>query len=121
MDFIGHAGHGGFCPREFFLGNGKFFWFYEHPFSTTYDAVKGSFTNRNHFADFIAVGIGPWIWWIHTTWNRRPAGSPAASFGTTASPNAARIGWLAVGLAVIVFAGVLSLCAAESRPFAWRW
>jgi len=44
-------------------GNGKFFWFYQHPYSTTSDAVKGCFTNRNHFADFLAIGIGPLLWW----------------------------------------------------------
>ena len=49
---------------EFFAGNGKLFWFYEHPYANTLDVVRGSFVNRNHFADFLALGIGPLIWWM---------------------------------------------------------
>ena len=94
---------------QFFSSNGKFFWFYEHPYSTTSDYVKGSFSNRNHFAHFMALGIGPWMWWIYTTWRSAPAGGTAASFGKKQSPSGTRTGLLAVGLAVIVFAGLLSL------------
>ena len=98
-----------FALAQFFCSNGKFFWFYEHPYATTSDAVKGSFSNRNHFAHFIALGVGPWMWWIYTTWRRPPAGSDEASFGKKHSPSGARIGLLAVGLAVVVFAGIVSL------------
>lgn len=97
-----------FALVQFFCGNGKFFWFFEHPFTKTND-VKGSFSNRNHFADFMALGIGPWTWWIYTTWRRAPAGGAAASFGRKRSRSGAWIGLLAVGLAVVVFAGILSL------------
>ena len=41
---------------QLLAGNGKFFWFYEHPFTTTCDGAKGSFSNRNHFAQFLALG-----------------------------------------------------------------
>ena len=105
-----------FALVQFFFGNGKFFWCYEHPYTTTSDAVKGSFSNRNHFAHFIALGIGPWMWWIYTKrmsksprWRRAPAGGAAAAFGNMQARSGARIGLLAVGLAVIVFAGILSL------------
>lgn len=98
-----------FALVQFFFGNGKFFWCYEHPYSTTNDAVKGSFSNRNHFANFIALGIGPWVWWIYSAWRRTSAGGAANSFGKTQPRSGARIGLLAVGLAVIVFAGFLSL------------
>ncbi|MGD0898157.1 MAG: hypothetical protein ABR915_10005, partial [Thermoguttaceae bacterium] len=37
-------------------GNGLYLWVYEHPYSSASDAVKGSFTNRNHFAHFLALG-----------------------------------------------------------------
>ncbi len=49
---------------QFLFGNGKFFWFYEDPYSDTNHAVKGCFVCRNHFADFIAVGIGAVLWWL---------------------------------------------------------
>lgn len=49
---------------QFLTGNGKFFWFYEHAYSTTSGCVKGAFTNRNHFAHFIALGFGGLLWWV---------------------------------------------------------
>ncbi|NQU24576.1 MAG: O-antigen ligase family protein [Candidatus Nealsonbacteria bacterium] len=48
---------------QYLSSNGKYFWFYEHPFRHTNSMVVGSFANRNHFAQFIALGIGPLIWW----------------------------------------------------------
>lgn len=98
-----------FALVQFFFSNGKFFWCFEHPYATTSDTVKGSFSNRNHFAHFMALGVGPLIWWIYTTWRRALAGDAAVSFGRTHRRPGTRIGLLAIGLAVIVFAGVLSL------------
>jgi len=46
------------------LTNGKFFWFYEHPYIDTQDCVQGAFSNRNHFAQFLALGIGPLVAWL---------------------------------------------------------
>ena len=45
--------------------NGKYFWLYDYPFTTTHGVPKGSFTNRNHFAHFVVLAIGPLVWWIH--------------------------------------------------------
>lgn len=47
--------------------NGKFFWFYENPYTGTDQLLKGAFTNRNHFAHFLAMGIGPLLWWLTHT------------------------------------------------------
>lgn len=52
---------------QYLCGNGKFLWTYAHPFRHTSDAVKGSFANENHFAHFIALGIGPLLWWLWST------------------------------------------------------
>jgi O-antigen ligase/tetratricopeptide (TPR) repeat protein len=58
---------------QYLTANGKFFWSYAHPFSNTFDGVKGSFTNRNHFANFLALGVGPLIWWLlHAFRHMRP-------------------------------------------------
>ncbi len=48
---------------QYLFSNNKFFWFYEHPFAKTSDALKASFTNRNHFADLVALAVGPLLWW----------------------------------------------------------
>ena len=41
--------------------NGKLLWFYQHPQRPLGAAVQGSFANKNHFAHFVALGIGPAI------------------------------------------------------------
>jgi O-antigen ligase/tetratricopeptide (TPR) repeat protein len=47
-----------------FFGNGRFLWVYDHPFRGSSSTVMGTFQNRNHFAHFLALGIGPLIWWV---------------------------------------------------------
>lgn len=46
------------------LSNGNFFWFYEHPYTDTTVHLKGAFTNRNHFAQFLTLSLGPLLWWL---------------------------------------------------------
>lgn len=98
-----------FALAQFFFGNGKFFWCFEHPYSDTHDAVKGSFSNRNHFAHFMALGAGPLIWWLHTTWRRTPDDHAGKPFSKVPARPRIATGLLAIGLAVTIFAGALSL------------
>ncbi|MEA1952679.1 MAG: hypothetical protein U9N87_14960, partial [Planctomycetota bacterium] len=44
---------------QLLFGNGRYFWFLEHVAGTTDGAACGSFLNRNHFAHFLALGVGP--------------------------------------------------------------
>ena len=53
-----------FAQVQYFTSNGKFFWFYLHPFMTTDIRPTGCFTNRNHLAQFLALGVGPLIWCV---------------------------------------------------------
>jgi tetratricopeptide (TPR) repeat protein len=46
------------------LTNGKFYWFYSYPLTTTFVCAKGAFTNANHYANFIAMGIPIWLWML---------------------------------------------------------
>ena len=48
---------------QYVSGNGKYFWCYEYPFASSIAAVTGSFINRNHFAHFVVLAIGPLMWW----------------------------------------------------------
>jgi O-antigen ligase/tetratricopeptide (TPR) repeat protein len=57
-------GMAAFGLLQYFTSNGRFFWFYEYPLRNTIDAVNGSFTNRNHFAHFLVLGIGAVITWV---------------------------------------------------------
>jgi O-antigen ligase len=81
-------------------GNGKFFWFYEHPFSDTCNGVNGSFANRNHFAQFMALGVGPLIWWLQDAMRRTRRRSGGYDLS---------VGLLGISLGVVLFAGLLSL------------
>lgn len=96
---------------QLLTSNGKFFWFYEHPFSRTSDGAKGSFTNRNHFAHFLALGIGPLIWWMqYGLQGRRPRRS--GTFGRLAKELQTETnisGFRTVALGIVLFAGLLSL------------
>jgi len=65
---------------QFLTSNGKFFWFYEHPFSRTSDVAKGAFTNRNHFAHFLALGLGPLLWWLGAARTYRSRHAPRDGF-----------------------------------------
>jgi len=93
----------GFGLLQYLFANGKFFWFYEHPFAHTRDAVKGSFVNRNHFAEFIALGMGPLLWWLLY---RRPAdrakrSSKTGSFSTDSAVEQHLLCWMAVPVVVV--------------------
>ncbi len=93
---------------QFFAGNGKFFWFYDDPFGRASDAVKGSFTNRNHFADFLALGIGPLIWWFQDSARRKQGAAGVPAFSRSHG-NELRTYLLGLALVIVAFAGLLSL------------
>ena len=91
---------------QLLFGNGKFLWIYEHPSRDTYRVVKGTFQNQNHFAHFLALGIGPLLWWLHCLWTAAPRASFRAggSSGRREIPKHA----LTIGLGLVAFAGLLT-------------
>jgi O-antigen ligase/tetratricopeptide (TPR) repeat protein len=116
---------------QYFAGNGRFYWFYEHPYSDTLDVVKGSFTNRNHFAHFLALGIGPLIGWIESEQHRMARRDAAGQWSDgDRAWNRLRFGVLAAALGIVLWAGLLSLskggivaifaAAAMATAVAWR-
>lgn len=54
----------GFALVQFLTSNGKFYWFFEFPAGTTADRVKGAFPNKNHFAAYLTLALGPYVWWL---------------------------------------------------------
>lgn len=94
-----------FALVQKFTSNGMFFWFYEHPFSSTDDVVKGGFTNRNHFAHFMALGIGPLFYWVATQANRKSKEGAFGSGNSMANVSAIAM----ISLATVAFALMLSL------------
>ena len=83
---------------QYFTSNGRFFWFYEHPFRTTDDYVKGSFVNRNHFANFLVLGTGPLVAWLIRTLREQV---PAASRPRRPTASRAQIVALLLGIALV--------------------
>lgn len=100
---------------QYVTSNDKFFWFYEHPYSTTSDAAKGSFTNRNHFAHFLALGIGPLVWSLQRALARHPSENDTASRFALSDRRSASahdgVGpiLLTLGLGVVLLGVLLSL------------
>lgn len=43
---------------QYLAGNGRYLWIYEFAHNDAGGVVKGTFTNRNHFAGFLAIGCG---------------------------------------------------------------
>ena len=77
----------GFGIIQLVTSNDRFFWFYRHPFTGTREVLKGAFTNRNHFAQFLALSLGPLIWWMLVRRDRDASRHPAMRSGTTAEAN----------------------------------
>jgi O-antigen ligase/tetratricopeptide (TPR) repeat protein len=50
-----------FGLAQYYTSDGRFFWFYNHPWRTTKGSVTGAFINRNHFASFLVLGLGPLV------------------------------------------------------------
>lgn len=53
-----------FAVIQLATSNDRFFWFYRQPYTGTREILKGAFTNRNHFAQFLSLSIGPLVWWM---------------------------------------------------------
>ena len=44
---------------QYATSNGRYFWFYKFPYYDANFDVVGSFLNKNHFAHFVVLGVGP--------------------------------------------------------------
>ena len=124
----------GFALFQWATSNDRFFWFYEHPYTEPTVHLKGAFTNRNHFAQFLSLTIGPLLWWLFynvkaysdgsTTRvaeaprrkSRRPTGSKKSghrqhspSWNTVERSLTIPVLLLLCGVAVVILAVLLSL------------
>ncbi len=101
-----------FALVQHFAGNGKYYWFYQYPFSEAKQTVVGSFTNRNHLADFLAVGLGPLIWWVYDARQRpgtRTARRQQRQFARRRDGVDVKLGLRVMALGVVLFAMLMSL------------
>jgi len=108
---VATAAMAAFALVQHFAHNGKYFWFFDYPYSRPGGNIKGSFTNRNHFAQFIALGVGPLVWWMQDAAQSHRRGR--ADDGFRSAKHRSRVDTLValrgVALAFAVFTGLLSL------------
>lgn len=55
-----------FGLSQYLVGNGMFYWFFDHPDTSPRAAAKAAFTNANHFASFLAMSLPFQLWWYVT-------------------------------------------------------
>lgn len=102
----------GFGLVQYFTANGLFLWFYEHPYSSTFHAVTGSFSTRNHFAHFLVLGSGPLLAWIvlHLLGSQGKSKAKSSKFGAPANRKSPSVMlMLTAGFGVVAFAVLMSL------------
>jgi len=94
---------------QLLAGNGKFCWIYQHPSRTTGGVVRGSFPNENHFAHFLALGLGCLIWWAQGLMRDRAKQSSRFHTRTSWRDRQRLEPMLVCGaLALVVLAGMLT-------------
>jgi O-antigen ligase/tetratricopeptide (TPR) repeat protein len=98
----------GFGLLQYFTSNGKFFWCYVHPYRKTDAYAMGSFMNRNHFADFLALGLGPLVRWLVST-HRAQATPFGRKRSQASSAGLVRTGALTAAIALVLLAIALSM------------
>jgi O-antigen ligase/tetratricopeptide (TPR) repeat protein len=93
---------------QYFTSNGEFFWCYVHPYRTTDNYAMGSFMNRNHFADFLVLGIGPLVRWLVSTLRAQGSGG-GRKHAHANSADLIRTGLLAASIALVLLGIALSM------------
>ncbi len=120
----------GFGLVQFFFSNGQFYWCYLHPYRTTDQYAMGSFMNRNHFAGFLVLGVGPLVRWFVSILREQNAmvGRRRHPAGTAAL---VKPGIVLAAIAVVLMGIALSLSRGGALALAtatvvlgaiyWRW
>ena len=101
---------------QYFTANGKFFWFYEYPYTDTIGELKACFTSRNHFAHFLVLGLTCLLSWImlrrgksqSIQGSRNSLDHFSKQHASDSHPSPVRMG-LYLGITVVVIAILASL------------
>jgi O-antigen ligase/tetratricopeptide (TPR) repeat protein len=65
---------------QYISGTEDYAWVFQHPSRRAHWYVCGPFANSNHFAHFLALGIGPLVWWIQSLGVNSAAGPTGNRF-----------------------------------------
>ena len=99
-----------FAFVQFFFSNGLYFWLIDLPQGVADDRLKGAFLNKNHFAQFAALSVGPLVWWlgVHTASDKRHRFDHSQGRSNPRSPHSLMPVLLAVALGAVVTAVLIS-------------
>ena len=93
---------------QFVSGTERYAWLFEHPSRPANHGVTGPYSNSNHFTHFLALGIGPLIWWLQGFNHKVVAGPTGNTFGGKKSHTHWFTTAAAIALTVVALAGLLA-------------
>ena len=100
---------------QYFINNGRFLWFMSHPSRDTLTSLKATFANENHFAHFLALTIGPLLWWlvkVHADQKDSPEEPAKYTFGSKKGnysvPMSQMQVLLCIGIGLVFIAGLMT-------------
>ncbi len=96
---------------QYLFSNGKLFWAIEHPQVTTLDRPIGAFLNKNHFSQFVAVTIGPLVYWLFKRLESHSKHSGQSDWAGNRVPAITRI----TCIAALVALSLVAVLIARSR------
>ena len=93
---------------QYVSGTEKFSWVFEHYSRPANIDVTGPYVNSNHYAHFLALGIGPLVWWL-LGFNKQVAAGPTGNTFRGKKSNDGLFVWSSgAALAVVTLAGLLA-------------
>ncbi|HEY6563681.1 MAG TPA: hypothetical protein VIY86_04255, partial [Pirellulaceae bacterium] len=99
---------------QYLSGTHRYAWYFEHPSRDAAVAVTGPFPNPNHFAHFLALGVGSLIWWLHRSFQSESRTGPTGNrFVARDRQGQAQVAMIA--LATTLGAWALAGCLSRSR------
>jgi tetratricopeptide (TPR) repeat protein len=101
-----------FGLAQYLTSNGKYYWFLQHYQGTTDKVPLGAFPNRNHFAQFLALGFAPLLVYVLSLLNqntRRNFGFERRSRKGDRSDVVLKLGIGIAALAIVAFTLLFSL------------
>ena len=93
---------------QYCSGTEKFSWVFEHYSRPANIDVTGPYVNSNHYAHFLALGIGPIVWWL-LGFNQQISAGPTGNTFRGKKSDGTVFTWVsAAALALVTLAGLLA-------------
>jgi O-antigen ligase/tetratricopeptide (TPR) repeat protein len=90
---------------QYATSDGRYFWFYERAHRSATQSLAGPFINRNHFADFLVLGMGPLLSLLPLALKKPDAS--AARHRSTPSAKQRFVTWSVAAATAIVLVTIL--------------